>query len=412
MRLNNRFYKSFDYQTVGDRRSDPYRTPFQVDRDRILHSYAFRRLQAKTQVFKPGEYDFYRTRLTHTIEVAQIGRSICRFVRNSAHLRSTFCVDENLVEAICLAHDIGHPPFGHAGERVLNRLMSNFGGFEGNAQNLRLLTETIWADPKNGRRVGMKPTRALLDGVLKYKKLRSEATDDAKFIYDEQKKLVDFVHGRSLPTPSALKSIECQIMELADDVAYSIGDVVDGVKARFITIERLRNWDGEALSSSLMDKLITAVENGDIDRFAARKIGQCIESCSLARNTNPVATSPTNRYRFNLKVKPARRRELDCLQAIAIDMVFKSPAVEQLEYKAKSILEQLFHTLGETYIYLSKPKRHLLPKDIEGCLEKAHCERERARILCDQISGMSDEYAVRIHRRLFEPEFGSIADLV
>jgi len=124
----NRFYTSFDYETFGSRARDKYRNEFQVDRDRVIHSYAFRRLQAKTQVFRPGEYDFYRTRLTHSIEVAQVGRSICNFLlKTSRHLSDTFHIDPDLVEAVCLAHDIGHPPFGHVGERTLNQLMKNFG---------------------------------------------------------------------------------------------------------------------------------------------------------------------------------------------------------------------------------------------------------------------------------------------
>jgi dGTPase len=141
MPTKNNFYGSFDAETLESREPDSYRTPFQVDRDRIIHSYAFRRLQAKTQVFRPGEYDFYRTRLTHTIEVSQIGRSICSFLREkSNHLKDDCYVDPDLVEVVCLAHDVGHPPFGHAGERALNELMANCGGFEANAQTVRLLT--------------------------------------------------------------------------------------------------------------------------------------------------------------------------------------------------------------------------------------------------------------------------------
>ncbi len=144
------FYKDFDTEILGDPRTpDPYRTPFEQDRDRILHTSAFRRLQAKTQVFKPGEYDFYRTRLTHSLEVAQIGRAVCGYLaRVSPLLRSDFCIGQDLVEACCLAHDIGHPPFGHAGEATLNRVMRPYGGFEGNAQTLRLVTETVFADER------------------------------------------------------------------------------------------------------------------------------------------------------------------------------------------------------------------------------------------------------------------------
>ena len=148
--MANRFYSEFDTTplSVNARtRPDEYRTAFQIDRDRILYTSAFRRLQSKTQVFMSGEYDFYRTRLTHSLEVAQIGRSICTRLKAADHLLGgDYFIDSDLVEAACLAHDIGHPPFGHAGERVLHEIMREMGGFEGNAQTLRLLTETIYGD--------------------------------------------------------------------------------------------------------------------------------------------------------------------------------------------------------------------------------------------------------------------------
>ena len=143
----NKFYSDFDFAVPesGSLRSGDYRTPFERDRDRIIHTSSFRRLQSKTQVFLSGEYDFYRTRLTHSIEVAQIGRSICaRLQRTSDLLGDDYFVDPDLVEAVCLAHDIGHPPFGHTGERTLHRLMQPYGGFEGNAQTLRILKSTIF----------------------------------------------------------------------------------------------------------------------------------------------------------------------------------------------------------------------------------------------------------------------------
>ena len=192
VKMMNTFYKEFDWERKeGDGSKDDYRSHFQVDRDRVLHSSAFRRLQSKTQVFWSGEYDFYRTRLTHSLEVAQIGRSICYWLKkDSDQLSDDYWVDPELVEVICLSHDLGHPPFGHAGERSLNDFMRDFGGFEGNAQTLRLLSERIFSNKK-----GMNPTRAFLDGVLKYKTLRGELwkQDEANgkaptnhFIYDQQ----------------------------------------------------------------------------------------------------------------------------------------------------------------------------------------------------------------------------------
>ncbi|MCX6868250.1 MAG: dNTP triphosphohydrolase, partial [Verrucomicrobia bacterium] len=135
--MSNRFYGEFDtLRRSGPGDGDDYRTPFQIDRDRVLHTPTFRRLQNKTQVFWSGEYDFYRTRLTHSLEVAQIGKSICHWLktRPASPLDAGFFIDPDLVEAVCLSHDLGHPPFGHAGERTLNHLMRRHGGFEGNAQ--------------------------------------------------------------------------------------------------------------------------------------------------------------------------------------------------------------------------------------------------------------------------------------
>src|ERR1700730_16753537 len=166
----NGFYNSFDLESLHPRDPDDFRSSFQIDRDRIIYSSAFRRLQSKTQVFVSGEFDFYRTRLTHSLEVAQIGRSICSFLnQTSPLLAADFWIDPELVEAICLAHDLGHSPFGHAGERALHHLMRSLGGFEGNAQSLRLISETIYSGTQ-GRR-GMNPTRALIDGIQNYKSL-------------------------------------------------------------------------------------------------------------------------------------------------------------------------------------------------------------------------------------------------
>ena len=193
--MKNDFYDVFDRERIqGDHppREGEYRSPFQVDRDRIIHTSSFRRLQNKTQVFFSGEYDFYRTRLTHSIEVAQIGRSLCnRLNLTSPLLSTTYYIDADLVEAACLSHDIGHPPFGHTGERTLHRLMGPFGGFEVNAQTLRILTTILFGPDR-----GMNPSRALMDGVLKYKTLFGEVDRQKNhFLYAAQADILDFVTG-------------------------------------------------------------------------------------------------------------------------------------------------------------------------------------------------------------------------
>ena len=194
------------------------RSPFERDRARVLHSYALRRLAAKTQVVEPGAADFPRTRLTHSLECAQIGRE----------LGAALGCDPDLVDAACLAHDLGHPPFGHNGERALDEVSGSCGGFEGNAQTLRLLTEIIYSSEDSGT-YGMSPTRAFMDGVLKYKTTFSELEDPVNhFMYDEQKKFLNFVFPenditKEIPAGKQrdnFRSIECQIMDWSDDVAY------------------------------------------------------------------------------------------------------------------------------------------------------------------------------------------------
>jgi len=257
--MTNRFYGAFDTETLGGARKSDYRSAFQIDRDRIIHAHAFRKLQSKTQVFLSGEHDVYRTRLTHSMEVAQIGRSICHFLRTlRGPLADDFHIDSDLVEAACLAHDLGHPPFGHSGERTLQELMGRWGGFEGNAQTLHLLTQTMYQDRSGVR--GMQPTRALLDGVLKYKTLHRQFRSPPQnhFLYDTQRDALGFVFGgtavpRTLAPGerlNAFKSVECQIMDWADDAAYSLNDIVDGVKTGFLTVDRIQAWADEKVGDA------------------------------------------------------------------------------------------------------------------------------------------------------------------
>jgi dGTPase len=314
--MTNRFYNAFDSETQGGARKPDYRSAFQIDRDRIIHAHAFRKLQSKTQVFLSGEYDFYRTRLTHSMEVAQIGRSICHFLRTQgAPLSDDFYIDGDLVEGVCLAHDLGHPPFGHSGERTLQELMTPWGGFEGNAQTLHLLTETMYQNETGVR--GMQATRSLLDGVLKYKKLFSEFSTPPTnhFLYDPQVEVRGFVFGgTAIPAElhggeklNAFKSVECQIMDWADDAAYSLNDIVDGVKAGFLTIERIEAWAAaEAIDAERqrwLDQLFNAIRGDRVENVFSLKIGTFITACRLRERDNFMAAR-TNRYRYEVVVAP------------------------------------------------------------------------------------------------------------
>ncbi|MEN8007965.1 MAG: dGTP triphosphohydrolase [Candidatus Krumholzibacteriota bacterium] len=421
--MTNEFYNDFDREELDPREQD-YRSVFQRGRDRLIHNAAFRRLQAKTQVFLSGEYDFYRTRLTHSIEVAQIAGSIARYLNESGGLLGDgFSIDNALVESSALAHDIGHPPFGHAGESTLHRLMKPFGGFEGNAQTLRLITEIIFTSGRSRR--GMNPTRAFMDGVLKYKTLFSQWDDPKKhFIFDDQQKFLDFVFdGASFPadlTPgkklNGFRSLECQIMDWADDTAYSLNDLVDSAHAGFVTMDRVSRWAADqnldAGESRIIEELIQVIGAGELDRSMNRKIGTFVEACSLVEREN-FMSDRTNRYKFGMVVDPDTVKEQKLYARLARNMVFQSPQVCQLEHKGGFMLERLFGALQEKYLQGTPSDGALLSRDFEEEMSQAGDDlNTRARIICDYLAGMTDGYAIRIYKRLFDPDFGSIVDLV
>lgn len=420
--MHNRFYNDFDTQLLGERRED-YRTPFEQDRDRIIHTSAFRRLQSKTQVFLSGEYDFYRTRLTHSLEVAQIGRSICRFLQHSQDgFSSDFYIDSSLVEAACLAHDIGHPPFGHIGERTLNDLMRDSGGFEGNAQTLRLLTKRIYRS-KTGRR-GMEPSRAFLDGVLKYKTLRHELGDpENHFLYSSQERYRDFALGGQPideeRTPGeeldGLRSIECQIMDWADDTAYSINDLVDGITAGFITGDGIEAWlaDVDDLTDeqiAVAEEVAEIIRQGEVERRLAVRVGEFITACTLEPWENEMSAH-TNRYRYRLVKTPEVDLQRKVFKRMAVELLFKTPQLNQLEYKGDAMLRRLFRALEENYLGSSRPAA-LASESMHRHLTEESDEEVQRRLICDYVADMTDDFAVRSYRRLFDPTYGSLAEIV
>ncbi len=420
--IDNKFYKPFDCEELDPRDPD-YRSVFQRGRDRLIHNAAFRRLQAKTQVFLSGEYDFYRTRLTHSIEVSQIAGSIVRSLNSSSpHLKNDFHIDIALVEACALAHDIGHPPFGHAGEGMLHQLMLPWGGFEGNAQTLRLITEIIFTSGRSRR--GMNPTRAFMDGVLKYKTLFSEWENPEKhFLFDDQKKYLDFVFdGRAFPAQyppgkkrNQLRSLECQIMDWADDTAYSLNDLVDSANAGFVDLARVSRWaEDKNLTEEdarTIESLLEAMRCGNLERVMNRKIGTFVEACHLKEREN-FMSDLTNRYRFGIEVDQVFVREQKLYAQLAVDLVFRSPQVCQLEHKGDHMLSRLFRALEENYLEGGKPRLALLSRDFEEEMHHAKDPHARARIICDYLAGMTDGFATRIYKRMFDPDFGSIVDLV
>ncbi len=430
----NAFYNTFDLERSGDSPipEGDYRNAFQIERDRIIFSYPFRRLQSKTQVFQSGEYDFYRTRLTHSIEVAKIGRSICEFLRaSSEHLNDDFYIDADLTEAVGLAHDLGHPPFGHIGERKLNELMSPYGGFEGNGQTLRILTELIYERP--GSTKGIAPTRAFLDGVMKYKALHNEcirvADDGTKlypenhFIFDEQALWRDVIFdGQPIPdtlrTPKALnhfKSIECQIMDWADDTAYSLNDIVDGIHARYINVGSVLEWAStqtlDSDQTAWIDKLCDKIRKNNYEPYFGSRIGKFVNACSLTPRTG-FLSDRTQRHAFDLTIAPEAKAESKLYKSIALDLIFRSPQLQQIEFKGGYILERLFTALRDNCGEEGAGRLQVLPIQVQELLKTATTPSERQRRLCDYTAGLTDGLAVRTYKRLYDPDFGSIAELL
>lgn len=427
--MGNEFYGHFDTERIsGKPDNNDFRTPFQIDRDRVLHTPTFRRLQNKTQVFWSGEYDFYRTRLTHSLEVAQIGKSICAWLlrMEGSHLSDSFHIDTDLIDAICLSHDLGHPPFGHAGERTLNHLMARHGGFEGNAQTLRLLTERIFS----AKHTGMDPTRAFLDGILKYKSLWCELASGGMppknhFIYDAQNPFLDWaLGGKHFPlelTPGksrdGLKSIECQIMDWADDTAYSLNDLSDSIRAGFLHVEKIEAWAssngvGHGADTSI-GELIQAIRKRRVDPFIGKRIGRYIRSTHLEQDSN-FLSGLSNRYNYRLAIDPETKSESQLFKRLAYDVVFLSPQLKQLEHKGSRMLRQLWELLETRYILggtIDGQDFQLLPPETVSEIEASPDAANRARLVCDYLAGMTDGYAARTYKRLFSPDFGSINDL-
>jgi dGTPase len=344
----------------------PHRTCFQRDRDRVVHSKAFRRLEYKTQVFVYHEGDHYRTRLTHTIEVAQISRSIARMLR----------LNEDLAEAICLAHDLGHPPFGHSGQDVMNELMKGKGGFEHNRHSLRIVTVLERRYPQFP---GLNLSFEVLEGISKH------FTD------------YDLPDGR-LFHREGQPSLEAQIANLSDEIAYNNHDLDDGLRSGMITLEQLKEVE-------IWQEVYEGVSRDSQDGGARLETYQTIR-----RLINHVVTDLTRQTAANLKeqgidsldkVRKApsslvafsggAQKKITQLKKFLFKNLYRHHRVERMADKAERILTDLFNA------YRHNPK--ILPADVYADTQKG--EPERA--ICDYMAGMTDRYALDEHQKLFDP---------
>jgi len=372
-----------------DEREDPARSPFQRDRDRVIHSTAFRRLKHKTQVFVANEGDHYRTRLTHSLEVAQVARSIARALG----------LDEDLTEALALAHDLGHTPFGHAGERALDACMKDHGGFEHNAQTLRIVTRL---ERRYAAFDGLNLTWETLEGLVKHNGplLDGEGRPTGKYAERGLPLAIrthDGINDLELHTwPSA----EAQVAALADDIAYNAHDIDDGLRARLFDIIDLADLPlvGPALAEALSlkrDLERSRLIHETVRRIISRMISDVIARTrrNAGRLRPETAADVRALGRPLVEFSPQMAEDLRVVQIFLKRHMYRHPKVMDAMGRAERILRDLFGA------YMADPG--LLP---EGWRESSltHGASGFPRQVCDFIAGMTDRYALDQHRRLFD----------
>lgn len=374
-------YAALDAKSRGRRyaeESPAYRGEFQRDRDRIIHSTAFRRLEYKTQVFVNHEGDLFRTRLTHSIEVAQIGRTISRSLR----------LNEDLTETIALAHDLGHTPFGHAGQDALNECMREHGGFEHNLQSLRVVDEL---EEKYATFDGLNLTFESREGILKHCSLVN-----ARELGDIGQRFID----KTQP------SLEAQLTNLADEIAYNSHDVDDGLRSGLISIEQLREVN-------LFNQLYEDVERHHPSLEGRRAIYEIVRRLIGCQVVDLIETSTANITAANPATIDDVRNSPNAIMAYSDEMkqqnlalkrflrenLYRHYRVLRMSAKSKRIIIALFSAFMEDSQLLPSMHRK---KALQ--LEAERGESGKARIIADYIAGMTDRYAISEYGKVFNPE--------
>lgn len=465
----SRLYSERDHERflpIEDDERPPWRSPFRRDFARLIHSPAFRRLQGKTQLFSGAESDFFRNRLTHSIEVAQIAKTIAAKLNHDVLEEGELAVDLDLVELAALAHDLGHPPFGHTGEQALDGLMRTRGGFEGNAQTLRILARTErklddpeeqlkeadsraqWYDMK-GREVavGLNLCRRSLAAVLKYDRLIPESREEealAKGFYASEAEMVAEIKKDVARRPvkkGQFKTIECQIMDLADDIAYSTYDIEDAFKAGLLTPldllfapkevkEEVARRCGVELETDFPVAEVTVVLRRIFQSFAEtdpsadfwESLGRSHrESTAIASRTFfrgrltsllvdaairavTVDVNEDDPPLSRVSMQEDARQGVSVLKHLVYELLIRSPKMALVARRGTRIVELIFEELGD-------PRgMTLLPPDWAIRYEQAP-EEARPRVICDFIAGMTDRQAVDFYSRLTSSTYRTIFSL-
>ncbi|MCW2818125.1 MAG: dgt [Marmoricola sp.] len=393
----------------------PLRTAFERDRARVVHSASLRRLAAKTQVLGPGSDDFARTRLTHSLEVAQIARDL-------AH---PLGCHPDLAETAALAHDLGHPPFGHDGEAVLDEMAGTCGGFEGNAQTLRILTrlEAKSVDAE-GRSVGLNLTRATLDACTKYPWRRGHP--GTKFgVYEDDRPVFDWLRAGVPDAVAGRRCVEAQVMDVADDVAYSVHDLEDGIVAGRIDLRLLDDPEQRAQSwTTTREWYLPEVTDDELDEALARlrAVGSWPAPTAYAATRSAQAAlknltsdligifcgqvhratvaahgdRPLVRHDADLVVPPGTAVEIAVLKGIAAHFVMRAPDRVALMQRQRTLLAELVEALLEV-------GRDGLEPALREDFDQAGDDAARTRVVLDQVASLTDASAVARHAALLGP---------
>jgi dGTPase len=345
---------------------DPGRSSFQRDRDRVIHSSAFRRLEYKTQVFVNHEGDLFRTRLTHSLEVAQIGRAIARQLR----------VNEDLVEAIALAHDLGHTPFGHAGQDALHECMKPYGGFEHNLQSLRVVDEL---EERYGAFNGLNLAFETREGILKHC-----SVENARKLGEVGER---FLQKRQ-------PSLEAQIANLADEIAYNNHDIDDGLRSGLLQLAQLEDVPLFARHAAAVRAQFPAIgERRMVNETVRRMINTLIvdlasETARRIEAVQPASLDDIRRAGPLVAFSAEVRKEADALKSFLLHNLYRHFRVMRMTTKAKRVVVELFGA------FFDEPR--LLPLD-----HQARAADDKARAIADYVAGMTDRYAMKEHQRLF-----------
>jgi dGTPase len=456
--MSNRLYDEKCHIRQHQSKGEPaFRTPYRRDYARLIHSPSFRRLQGKTQLYPGHESDFFRNRLTHSLEVAQIAKGIAQRLNFENDFLKENPIDYDLVEFAALAHDLGHPPFGHNGEKALDDCMKQWGGFEGNAQTLRILAvaekkETLDGGfegiTQNGEdnRIGLNLTFRSLASILKYDneipQSRHKNEKLVKGYYSSEKKIVHKIREHIVPSGHppelSLKTIECQIMDIADDIAYSTYDLEDGLKGGFV--DPLMLLSMARTDSGLLRRVTEKVNKEGLDKYKvddvlealAKTFGLNIDGQTLQEEGAALTTTPLDEYKLSklvasngysrtaltsslvdnfiknvtikidedcpvlskVSMESGIKLQVESLKHLNYEVTIMSPRLKLVEYRGYEIVQSIFKALTEDDGYL------LLPQDMKESYQRLKRSVDKMRLVCDFVAGMTDRYAVEFFGRL------------